>query len=121
MPHILLIEDDPDTSEAMQGMLEALGHRVTCAGNGLEALKLAKSGVTPDLVLTDIVMPDMDGIETVQEFTALLSGTPIIAMSALKDTPYLRTAKLFGAKETLAKPFTLEQLKQALARAFASA
>jgi CheY-like chemotaxis protein len=117
MPHILLVEDDPDTAEAMEGMLRALGHEVTHAGNGLEAVRIAKSGLTPSLVLTDIVMPDMDGIETLQVFQTLLAGTPIIAMSALRDTPYLRSAELFGARETLAKPFTLEQLKQALTRA----
>jgi CheY-like chemotaxis protein len=72
-------------------------------------------------VLTDIIMPDMDGIETVQTFHALLKATPIIAMSALRDTPYLRAAAAFGARETLAKPFTVEQLRNALARALSNA
>ena len=121
MPHILLVEDDADTALALQGILEALGHQVTRAENGKAAVRSVQNGLQPDLVLTDIIMPDMDGIETVQTFQTLLKATPIIAMSALTDTPYLRAAAAFGARETLAKPFTVEQLRNAIARALSNA
>ena len=85
MPHILLVEDDTDTALAMQELLEALGHQVTRAENGKAAVRFVQNGLQPDLVLTDIIMPDMDGIETVQTFHTLLKATPIIAMSALSD------------------------------------
>lgn len=117
MPSILLIEDDPDMADAVQGMLRALGHEVTFAENGQVALQRIRAGFRPGLVLTDIVMPELDGIEVVQILGAQLTDTPIVAMSALKDTPYLRTAQLLGASEILAKPFTLQQLHQALDRA----
>lgn len=114
MPDLLLIEDDPLNAEVLRAMLEGLGHRVHAAATGRDAVKLVGGGFRPTLVLTDILMPDMDGIEIVQHFTALLPGVPIIAMSGTPHGSYLRAAQLLGARRTLSKPFTLSQLEAVL-------
>lgn len=116
MSRILLIEDDPDTGEAIQAMLEALGHAVTWAQNGVEGLARLAEPPAPDLVMTDILMPGMDGLEAIQHLRTDHPGLPILAMSAQVNAPYLQAAAVFGARATLAKPFTLEALREALAR-----
>ncbi|MBI3130398.1 MAG: response regulator [Acidobacteria bacterium] len=119
MAHVLLVEDDPDTSETVRDMLEFLGHQVTQAANGLEALAEA-SHLRPDVVLTDLLMPEMDGIEVMVEFGERFQGVPILAMSAQHEAPYLPTAHLLGARAVLAKPFGLEALRSAITTALHS-
>ncbi len=119
MPSILLIEDDHDTAETLQAMLEVEGHAVLRAENGRRALDLLQRGAAVDLVLTDIVMPDMEGISTIQHLGSLWPGLPVVAMTARRDTPYLRAAKAMGARETLYKPFGRQALREILQRALA--
>jgi DNA-binding NtrC family response regulator len=119
MSTILLIEDDLDTAETIQAMLEAEGHEVHHAENGRKALDQLDRGLRVDLVLTDIVMPDMEGISTIQELGQVRPGLPVVAMTARRETPYLRAAKAMGARETLYKPFGLSSLRQTLERALA--
>jgi len=119
MSRVLLIEDDLDTGESIQAMLELMGHEVTWAHQGREALTLMQQQGTPDLILTDILMPEMDGIESILHIGKLNPGLAIIAMTAQRDAPYLRAATLFGAKATLYKPFSIQDLKDAIAKATA--
>ena len=119
MPSILLIEDDHDTAETLQAMLEVEGHAVLRAENGRRALDLLQRGAAVDLVLTDIVMPDMEGISTIQHLGNLWPGLPVVAMTARRDTPYLRAAKAMGARETLYKPFGRQALREILQRTLA--
>ena len=117
MPAILLIEDDPETAEAVLAMLEHLGHQVHWAHNGQEALVYAKGHPAPAAVLTDILMPEMDGLETINHLHKHLAMVPIIAMSAQKSAAYLQAALVFGARTTLEKPFALPALQAALEKA----
>ncbi len=114
MARILLIEDDPETGESILAMLEQCGHQVHWSLNGKEALASLESVLRVDLVLTDILMPDMDGIETIQHLRKHLPGLPLVAMTAQRQMPYLRAATLFGVKGTLQKPFTPEELETTL-------
>ncbi len=116
MPSILLIEDDHDTAETLQAMLEVEGHEVFRAENGRRALDLLRRGVKVDLVLTDIVMPDMEGISTIQHLSEWRPDLPVVAMTARRDTPYLRAARAMGARETLYKPFGRQLLRDILQR-----
>lgn len=116
MSRTLLIEDDHDTAETLQAMLEMEGHTVFRAENGRRALELLQRGTVVDLVLTDIVMPDMEGISTIQRLGELWPGLPVVAMTARRDTPYLRAAKAMGARETLYKPFGRQTLREILLR-----
>lgn len=121
MARVLLIEDDPDTGESLKAMLELTGHEVDWARHGRQAMALIEKGALPDLILTDILMPEMDGIETIQYFHKHAPTMPIVAMTAQRNTPYLRAASLFGAKVTLYKPFTIQELSAAIHKALTPA
>jgi CheY-like chemotaxis protein len=101
-------------------MLEVTGHEAVWAHHGREALVIAELDTRFDVILTDILMPEMDGIESIQHFRKHLPTVGIIAMSAQRDSPYLRAALLFGAKGTLQKPFSLQELDMAIRKAAAS-
>lgn len=117
MAHILLIEDDPQFAEMLQQMLEQDHHRVTCASDGEAGVRLASS-VNPDLILTDILMPKLDGIETIVALRKHGQVAPIIAMSggrrSITADFNLESAELMGVSATLSKPFTRAQLRDAI-------
>ncbi len=111
---ILLVEDDPTTGEAILGMLEALGHGVTWARDGHEALACVAQDPALSVILTDILMPGMDGLEAIQALRTRGFLGRIIAMTAQHDMPYLRAARLLGATGVLHKPFRLADLARVL-------
>lgn len=118
MSRILLIEDDPDTGETIQAMLELDGHEVTWLDSGKRAIPhLEASPTAVDLVLCDILMPEMDGLEVLMKVRQVAPTLPFISMTARKETPYLEAASHFGANEVLEKPFTLAQLRSAVLKA----
>jgi CheY-like chemotaxis protein len=122
MAHILVIEDDLEFREPLVKMLTNDGHTVAIAGDGIAALSLLKT-MRPELIITDILMPNMDGIETIMEMSRSGSATPIIAMSGGRRsiTPkfVLDSAKLMGVQATLAKPFSRADLRRAIKEALA--
>ena len=120
MPNILLLEDDPETGSAIRAMLEALGHGSDWVRNGREALAHVEVHPPPDLILTDILMPDIDGLEAIQRLRVVLPLTPIIAMSGQVNAPYLQAAVVYGAGATLKKPFTLRVLQETIAKVLGS-
>lgn len=114
---ILVIEDDDLVRRTVRRMLEFLGHRVTEAADGRDALALDR--VEPaDLVLTDIFMPGMEGVETIRELRRRRPDAKVIAMSGggggLGPNDSLRLARLLGAQHTLPKPFGTRQLQEAI-------
>ena len=114
MSNILVIDDDQAICLLLQRGLEAQGHRVTVAHDGKKGL--AAHQVTPaDLVITDLIMPGMEGIETIIEMRHRSPGVKIIAMSGGgmgKGGDYLQIAEKFGAQRIIAKPFTIRKLAQ---------
>ena len=120
MTHILLIDDDEPFRAMLAQMLGKDGHRVTLAGDGAEGLRLALD-VRPDLIITDILMPHQDGIETIMALAQAGSAIPIIAISggrrAISADFNLESAALIGVKATLAKPFDRAALRLAIERA----
>lgn len=119
MARILLIEDDADAALAFRSMLELDGHTVHWAPSGKAAGTALREKAPFDLVLTDILMPDMDGLECIQLIKREHPQMPIIAMTGKRDSPYLRTAAHFGARLTLAKPFGLPELREAVTQSLA--
>jgi CheY-like chemotaxis protein len=124
MPHILVIEDDLEFREPLVKMLTNDGHRVTIAGDGMAALALLKT-MRPELIITDILMPNMDGIEMIMAMSRSGAATPIIAMSGgrrsfLTADFLLDSANLMGVKRTLTKPFSRADLRGAIKEALAS-
>ena len=122
MAHILLIDDDEQFRAMLAQMLTQDGHRLTLAGDGEEGLRLVEE-IQPDLIITDILMPLRDGIETILALKAAGSVIPIIAVSGgrrlISADFNLESAALLGVAATLAKPFARADLRQAIARALA--
>ena len=114
---VLVVDDDLDIREAIKVTVEPKGYIVYQANNGKEGLKLADMEA-PDLVITDISMPDMDGIEFIKRLSIRKRRLPIIAMSGnLIGKQFFRAAKVFGAVETLLKPFTSKKLMETMNKA----
>jgi DNA-binding response OmpR family regulator len=113
---IILIDDDELFRNSMRRVLERAHHEVTLAANGTEGVRLHREQPA-DVIVTDILMPEKEGIETIME---LRRGDPelkIIAMSGapgLERSTYLRAAGLLGAARTLAKPFAPQELLDAV-------
>ena len=104
---ILLIEDDDAVRELLETVLKDAGYDVWPLPHGREAMKVLNV-VSVDMVVTDIIMPEQDGIETIMKIRRLLPRLPIIAMSGggrLNLEQYLKIAKIVGATRLLAKPF----------------
>ena len=118
MSRILLAEDDPALRRLLAAILEEAGHRVLAVADG-EAAAEALQAFTPDLVVTDILMPRRDGLELIRAIRGSRAGTPILAISGGGTSgmdEVLRFARLLGADATLAKPFGLVELHGAVDR-----
>jgi len=116
MALILLIDDDSKIREVLQQILEHAGHEVMEASDGKEGLSLYRKR-PPDLVVTDIVMPKKDGLETITDLRIEFPGSKIIAISGggrLDPKLYLELAEGFGADHLLTKPFGHEELLEAV-------
>jgi CheY-like chemotaxis protein len=121
MPHILLIDDDGPFRAMVRVCLETAGHIVIEAHNGQEGLVLY-AAAPADLVLTDVVMPDKDGIGLIIELRKKYPAAKIIAMSGGGRGPagdYLKVARQLGAVGTLPKPFAIVDLLAAINEALA--
>lgn len=116
MPTILLIEDDPLLGAMIREMLENNAFRVTWVRSGVPVRRMIAQEPLPDVVLTDIIMPDMDGLETISFIRDKRSDIPMIAMSAESNAGYLELAKRMGALAVLQKPFTQEAMLAAISR-----
>jgi CheY-like chemotaxis protein len=107
---ILVVEDDIDIRESIAYLLQDEGYEVACAGDGREALSYLHDGHTPSLILLDMMMPGMDGIEfrEAQQQEPDLASIPVVALSA--SDALVRHARTMGAAAALEKPFHVEQL-----------
>jgi CheY-like chemotaxis protein len=122
MANILVVDDNAELREALLDVLGAAGHTVITAGNGTKAVELVETkGIA--LVVTDLFMPEREGIETIIELRRRYPRLRIIAMSgggggrvgeALAPERNLQMARKLGATATLAKPFTPQQLTDAV-------
>lgn len=112
MPRILLVEDDETLSQAIAALLQRAGHEVRQANDGREALKCFQ-GFQPDLVITDIIMPEVEGLETIRTLHRKAPTVKIVAISGGGvggPEQYLGMAQKLGAIATLAKPFSTHDL-----------
>jgi DNA-binding response OmpR family regulator len=116
MTRILLVDDDESFRTMLRKTLIRSGFEVIEAGNGAEALqRLAE--VTPALMLIDLIMPEKEGLETIESLRRSRPSLPIIAMSGgarINAGDFLKIARHLGACETLEKPFSFQELELAI-------
>jgi DNA-binding NtrC family response regulator len=112
MAKILIIDDDAIVRRTLATILEDDGHEVAVAEDGRQGMALFRSG-KPDLVITDIVMPEQEGIQTITEMRQERPDAKIIAISGggrIGDTDFLKIALVLGAADAIRKPFDSEEL-----------
>ena len=116
MARILIVDDNEDNRLTMAKLLELGGHDVAVAGDGDQALRSQKNSPF-DILITDIFMPDKDGVETIREFHQKYPQTRIIAMSGGGSftVDYLSLSLEIGADKVLKKPFSAEDLERSVA------
>ncbi len=120
---ILVVEDEDGMRAVVRAALEYAGFRVTTATNGVEATRLLEDEQF-GLVLTDVLMPDKDGIEVISDLRREYPDLPVIAMSGGGRLPrdgYLTIARHLGAHAILQKPFTADELVATVERLLAPA
>lgn len=115
---VLVTDDNVAVRRVTREILEDSGYRVVEAANGQEAAEQLRLE-TIDLLVTDLIMPDQDGIETIIEVTREFPGLRILAMSG-SSQDYLEAATLLGAHATLRKPFKVEELRKVVAELLAA-
>jgi CheY-like chemotaxis protein len=116
MARILIVDDEPDILVILDRMLRKMNHQTILAGNGKEAVQRLEENPV-DLVITDLIMPESEGIETIAVIRKRWPGVKIIAMSGggrQSPVPYLAVAATLGADATLTKPFDRANLVDAL-------
>jgi DNA-binding response OmpR family regulator len=109
MAHLLLVEDDSRIREIVERGLGARGFTVTSAGTGTEGAALARS-LDVDLVLLDLVLPDMRGVDVLEEVRSTKPRLPVIALTALDDLGSKITGLDAGADDYITKPFSVDEV-----------
>lgn len=113
MARILVIDDEDLVRMTVSQMLERDGHTISEAADGQKGLVMLRENPV-DLVITDILMPNKEGMETITELRQIYSGLKIIAMSGggrIRNTGFLSVAEKLGADAVLSKPFRSQQLR----------
>ncbi len=116
MPLIVLMEDDDATRTLVSSVLQKCGYEVLSAGNGADGLALARQH-KPDLVISDIQMPVMDGLAMLQILRAepALSSVPVILLTSLQERAHMRVGMTSGADDYITKPLRPGELREAAA------
>lgn len=120
MARILLVDDDDFVRRPVQLNLQRAGHQVDEAANGRDAVHAYREKPY-DVVITDLIMPEQEGLETIMQLKRHDAKVRVIAISGggrVNATNYLALARSLGAQRTLAKPFTTDELLEAIRQVF---
>ena len=112
--NILLVDDEPGMLRYIRTLLEVEDYKVETASTGEEALVRLQKGLQPDLVLCDLLMPGMDGLQTLEQIRQLRPGTKVVMLSCVGDTRKVVQAMRLGAYDYLTKPFQKAELDAVL-------
>jgi CheY-like chemotaxis protein len=109
---ILVVDDNPDSITILQSILETRGYRVVVADSGPTALQRVQEEPCPDLVLLDVMMPEMNGLEVLQAIkeTHATARLPVILVTAKTHDEDVLSGYQYGADYYITKPFTAKQL-----------
>jgi two-component system response regulator (stage 0 sporulation protein F) len=114
MARILVIDDQDHIRTLLRLVLEGAGHEVLDASNGRLGLELCREQ-SADLIVTDLHMPEMSGLELMLELTRSFLNVKVIAMTGgLQHADMINKAKLLGVRQTIEKPFEVEELLSAV-------
>lgn len=116
MKKVLLIDDEPAILLMLKKMVERAGYEVDMASNGIEGINLLNK-YSFDLVITDIIMPEREGLEIIAELRRDQPGVKVIAISGggrLSPEGYLESANLLGADIVFKKPFSQKDMVKAI-------
>ena len=108
--NILLVDDEPGMLRYIRTLLEVDDYRVQTASTGEEALQQVEKGLRPDLVLLDLLMPGIDGLQTLEQLRQLVPGLKVVMLSCVSDTRKVVQAIRLGAQDYLTKPFQKAEL-----------
>jgi two-component system response regulator AtoC len=110
MANILLVDDEPGMLRYIRTLLEVDDYKVDTASTGEEALERVQKGLQPDLVLLDLLMPGIDGLQTLEQLRQIRPGTKVVMLSCVSDTRKVVQAIRLGAHDYLTKPFQKAEL-----------
>src|SRR5438445_1859581 len=113
VPSIMVVDDDSEVLALLYEILTRGGYDISVTSNGSEAISMCHRKAV-NLLITDLVMPEREGIETIRCFRKEMPHTKIIAISGAFDGEFLRAAEMFGASRVLQKPIEAENLLQAV-------
>jgi PAS domain S-box-containing protein len=116
---VLIVDDEPEVRQLFTYVLSGAGFHVLTAANGREAIDSVRNR-SVDLVLCDLVMPEKEGLETIQQLRASHPRMKVVAVSGAFGGSFLKAARLMGASATLSKPVSPERLLQTVTDALAA-
>lgn len=116
--HILVVDDEESVRRYLATLLTTEGYEVSCVEGGMEAINLIKQQVSPSAVILDVMMPQVDGLETLRRIREIDEALPIIMLSAVGQTATIVKAMKMGASDYLTKPFEDDELGITLERVF---
>ena len=108
--NILLVDDEPGMLRYIRTLLEVDNYKVETASTGEEALQRVEKGLQPDLVLLDVLMPGIDGLQTLEQLRQMKPGVKVVMLSCVNDTRKVVQAMRLGAQDYLTKPFQKAEL-----------
>ena len=111
---ILLVDDEPGMLRYIKTLLEVDDHDVETASNGEQALQALEKGLEPDLVLLDLLMPGLDGLETLEALRKMQPGVKVIMLSCVNDTKKVVQAMRLGATDYITKPFQKAEIDKVI-------
>jgi CheY-like chemotaxis protein len=122
MAKILVVEDETFVGEMLEEILYLEGYNVARVGNGLDAIQSMQQHI-PDLILCDIIMPEMDGYDLLRyaRETPEMAGIPFVFLTGLSDRETVSRIRSLGAVDYLYKPFMVEELVEAVSAAITRA
>ena len=109
-PNILLVDDEPGMLRYIRTLLEVDSYKVETANSGNDALQRVQRGLSPDLVLLDLLMPGLDGLQTLEQLRQMQPSMKVVMLSCVSDTRKVVQAIRLGAQDYLTKPFQKAEL-----------
>ncbi len=114
--NVLIVDDDDSSREYLAVLLTALGFSAEAAPSGLAALERLARDTPPDVVILDVLMPQLDGVETLKRYRAAGGRVPVVMCSALDESDTVVRAMRAGASDYITKPFNTDELREILER-----